>query len=247
MTKLPQGSQPFEEVSRSEYIAHAINSIKKDHPKLRQASKAPTFALTYQGTYKTLMRTCGFSEKEAKAIEKKYHDRFKVSDKWVQDALKKASKIGYVTAAFGLRVRTPLLSATVYGAKKTPYEAQAEARTAGNALGQSWCILNCRAANEFMERVWASQYRYDIKPCAQIHDAIYLLIPNNTQALHWVNINLIECMQWCDDPLLDHPTVKLGAELDVHYRNWSQPITLPNNATPEDIIEHCHEGALNYV
>ena len=36
---------------------------------LRQDSKAPTFALTYQGTYITLMNKCGFPEPKARAIE----------------------------------------------------------------------------------------------------------------------------------------------------------------------------------
>ena len=39
----------IEEVSNQEYKVHVINSIKKKHPDLRQASKAVTFALTYQG------------------------------------------------------------------------------------------------------------------------------------------------------------------------------------------------------
>ena len=145
-----------------------------------------------------------------------------------------------------LRVRTPLLEKTIRGGKNTPYEAQAEGRTAGNALGQSWCMLTLRAANEFMERVWASEYKLRIKPCAQIHDSIYLLIDNNTEVLHWVNENLIQCMQWQDHPLIDHPTVKLGANLEVYHQHWAQPITLANNSSPSEIVKACLAGAKSY-
>lgn len=55
--------------------------------------------------------------------------------------------------AFGLRVRTPLLKQVVFGARGMPYEAAAEGRTAGNALGQSYGLLNNRAAVAFMKRV----------------------------------------------------------------------------------------------
>lgn len=234
------------EITRGEFIAGTINSIKKKYSDLRQASKAPTFALTYQGTWKTLVTNCGFSPAEAKQIVAKYHEMYAVSDRWVADKLKSAADTGYVEGAFGLRVRTPLLAQTIAGNRNTPYEALAEGRTAGNALGQSWCLLNSRAANEFMERVYISDYADDILPCAQIHDAIYLLIRDDLNVLHWVNENLIECMQWQDDPLIEHPTVKIGAELDVFYQNWSQSITLPNHATAEQIRSLCVSGAKKY-
>lgn len=76
---------------------------------------------------------------------------------------------GYVTCAFGLRVRTPILAQTVRNSSKTPKEAEAEGRTAGNALGQSWCLLNNRAGIEFNNKVRNSIYANFIKPCAQIH------------------------------------------------------------------------------
>jgi len=235
------------EISRGEYIAAAINSIKKKYPDERQISKGPSFALQYDGTINTLMRNNGFSRPEATSIFSKYHERYKVSTNWVKERIRQAAQTGYVTAAFGLRVRTPLLEKTVLGGKNTPYEATAEARTAGNALGQSWCLLNCRAANAFMQRVWDSPYRLDIRPCAQIHDAIYILIKKDTAILKWVNDNLIDCMQWQDDPLLAHPTVKIGAELDVFYVGWHQPITLPNNIDETEIRNTCKAGAAAYA
>jgi DNA polymerase-1 len=217
----------------------SVNSMKKKYPQLRQDSKAPTFLLTYGGTYHGMMSNLGWDEEKAKAIEKGYHDLYQVSDQYVQARLHKAAKDGYVEVAFGLRVRTPLLKQVVFGTRGMPYEAAAEGRTAGNALGQSYGLLNNRAAVEFMQKVWASKYRYDIKPVALIHDAIYILIRNDVEIVEWANRELILSMQWQDLPEIRHPTVKLGAALDIFYPDWAHATTLPNNADKETILNLC--------
>jgi len=224
-----------------------INSIKKqDHP-LRQASKTPTFALTYAGTWQTLVKNSGFSPEEAKRIEANYHALYRVSDEWTQARIDQAARDGYAEAAFGLRIRCPLLHQSLMGHRTTPRESEAEARSLGNALsGQSYGLLNNRAANAFMEKVWASPFRYDILPIALIHDAIYLLIRDGVEVVKFVNDHLIEEMSWQALPEIQHPEVKLGAELDVFYKNWAQPITLPNHATRREIIQIAEEGAEAY-
>lgn len=217
----------------------SVNSIKKTHPELRQASKTPTFALTYQGTYYTLMANEGWDEETAKRVEKAYHDLYQVSDQYVQTRLDQASKDGYVEVAFGLRVRTPLLKQVVWGSKFVPYEAQAEGRTAGNALGQSYGLLNNRAAVDFWRKVWASPYRLDILPVALIHDAIYALIRDRIDVVEWANRELIKSMQWQELPEIQHDTVKLGAALDIYWPNWANATTLPNNADRQTIVNLC--------
>lgn len=217
----------------------SVNSMKKKYPELRQDSKGPTFALTYQGTWHTLVNNLGFPEDKAKAIEKGYHELYKVSDQYVQNRLAQAAKDGYVEVAFGLRVRTPLLKQVVWNGKGMPYEAAAEGRTAGNALGQSYGLLNNRAAVEFMQKVWASKYRYDIKPVALIHDAIYIVMRNDVEVVEFANRELIASMRWQDLPEIQHPTVKLGAALDLFYPDWAHPTTLPNDADQTTILETC--------
>ncbi len=230
-------------LNAEEYNPLKVNSIKKHYDKLRSKSKAPTFLLTYGGTYHGLMKNCGFDKETAQTIEDKYHELYKVSDDWVQDKLIEASHTGYVEVAFGLKLRTPLLERVILNNRKTPYEAKAEGRTAGNALGQSYGLLNCRAANEFMRRVNASEYRFDIKICAQIHDAIYLLIKNELGIIEWANRNLTECMSWQELPELEHDTVKIHAELDLFYPSWEHAITL----SPTASIEEIHKTATDYV
>lgn len=213
----------------------SINSIKELYPKQRQDSKPGTFLLTYGGTYHGLMNNLGWDREKASRIEDSYHELYKVSDAFIQERLHQASKDGYVTVAFGLRVRTPLLKQVVFGAGRMPYEAAAEGRTAGNAMGQSYCLLNSRSANEFMAKVWASKYRTDILPIAQIHDAQYYLIRDDVEVVKWVNDELIATMRWQELEELKHDTVKIGASLDVFYKGWHQPVTLPNNATFDEI------------
>lgn len=220
----------------------SVNSIKNTHPTLRQKAKNPTFALTYQGTWHTLVNTLGFKENEAKMIEKNYHELYKVSDAYVQARIKQAAHDGYVAVAFGLRIRTPLLKQVIWGGPKVPYEAAAEGRTAGNALGQSYGLLNNRAAVEFMEKVWASKYRLDVKPVALIHDAIYLVVRDNVEVVEWVNRELIKSMQWQELPELQHDTVKLGAALDIYWPSWANPITLPNDADRPTLIDICNKA-----
>ncbi len=213
----------------------SINSIETLFPAQRQISKGPTFALTYQGTFIALMAKFGFSEPIAKSIEKRFHTLYKVADDWVATQLDKASKVGYITAAFGLRVRTPLLKQVIRGNRHTPYEAEAEGRTAGNALGQSYCMLNSRASIAFMKIVRAGPYRLLIRPIAHIHDAQYFIIPDDIHILRYVNKHLVKEVKWQELPDIQHPTVKLGGKLAVYHPNWATEITIPNDATEETI------------
>jgi DNA polymerase-1 len=221
----------------------SINSINKKYKPLRQESKAPTFALTYQGTFHTLMNNCGFSKEKAQMIETRYKEMYKVSIEFVQKKLEEATQTGYVTVAFGLRVRTPLLGQTVLGTNKTPKEAAAEGRTAGNAMGQSYCMLNNRAANEFMKRVRVSNYKYDIKPCAHIHDAQYYLVRDEGFGpLMFMNKHLPKAVAWQNDPEIWHDKVKLSGSVEIFYPNWNHGFDIPNAANEdtirERIIEH---------
>jgi len=216
----------------------SINSIEHRYPHLRQKSKGPTFALTYQGTWKTLVTNLGFDKVTAEQIEANYHNLYKVSDEWVDSKLQEATKKGYVEVAFGLRVRTPILAKTLLNKRTTPREAAAEGRTAGNALGQSYGLLNNRSAIEFMDRVYASPYKYDVKPIAQIHDSQYYLIKEDIDVLQWVNANLTECMSWQNLPEIQHDQVKLTASLELFYPDMSNPIKVPLGMSNEELNIH---------
>jgi len=215
-----------------------INSIEIHHPDLRQLSKGPTFALTYMGTWKTLVETFGLSKKDALQIEKNYHTLYKVSDDWVQGQLKQAQTTGYMELAFGLRLRTPMLPRVILGKQDTlPWEAYSEIKTAANALGQSYGLLNSYSANMFMERVWDSKFADDILPVAQIHDSQYYMVRNHLGCLHWVNENLVECMEWCDLDAIRHDKVGIGSQLEVYWPSWADPIKIPNRVSIREMKE----------
>ena len=194
-----------------------------------------------------MMSNLGWDKEKSKFIEANYHELYKVSDEYVHKRLTQASKDGYVDVAFGLRVRTPLLKQVIFGAPRMPFEAAAEGRTAGNALGQSYGLLNNRAAVAFMQAVWASEYRLDIKPVALIHDAIYILVKDDVRVVEFANNELIKAMQWQELPEIQHPTVKLGAALDIYWPSWKYPITLPNNASQADIRQLCDEAKASHL
>lgn len=216
----------------------SINSIGSKYKSFRQDSKAPTFALTYGGTFITLMNNCGFSEKEAKSIEKNYHGLYATSDKWVKEKLDQAAKDGYVTCAFGLRLRTPILKQSFCSKTSTPRIAASERRSAGNAVsGQSYGMLTTRAGIEFQKRCLKSKYKYDILPIAHIHDAIYLLVKDRIGIVEWVNKNLIECMAWQELSELKHDKIKIESELDICWPHWANVTTIPNQITKEQLKE----------
>jgi DNA polymerase-1 len=212
----------------------SVNSLKhKDSPykHLRQASKTPTFALTYQGTWSTLVRNSGFSPEEAKAIEARYHETYRVSDEWVQGHLQRASRCGYVVGAFGLRLRTPLVAQVILNTRVTPREAAAEARTAGNMLGQSFCLMNSRAMFGTMAEVKATpRLRHRVKPCGQIHDACYYLVRDDLPTVTELNRIVVRESLWQKLPEIQHPQVKLGGRLEIFYPSWAKGVELPAEA-----------------
>ena len=235
MLKLSKNSS-VQEITVSQYNVASINYIKKKYPDKRTKSKPVTFALQYFGNEGTLVRNSGFSKTEATSIVENYKKLYKVSEDYKQSRLLLAGSQGYSTVAFGLRVRTPLLAKSILGNSKTLREAEAEGRSVGNAMFQSYGLLNNRAAVEFMQRVWASKFKYDVFLVSLIHDAIYFIMKDDIEVVEWVNTNLIECMQWQELPEIQHDQVKLGAELDLFHPDWSHAITLPNAASEQQIL-----------
>lgn len=193
--------------------------------------------MQYGSSAQGLTRNFGFPLEVAQSLYEKYHELYSVSDDWTASKLKEASKRGYAELAFGLRIRTPVLSQTIYGSKYAPTEAHNESKSVGNALIQSYGLLTTTAMNKFMNRVWNSKFKQDVLPVGQIHDSILLVIKNTLECLHWVNKNLIDCMVNIDLPELQHPTVKLEANLEIYFPDWANPNTLPNNATISEIVE----------
>lgn len=234
-----------EYITKEEYLVGVVNSISKKYSKLRSKSKGPSFALQYGGTYHTLVTKGGFPIDEAKSIVHLYLDAYKVSIDWTADKIREATSTGFVTLAYGGILNTPILGQTILGNRATPYEAQSEARSAGNALTQSYCFLNIETLVKFMHKVWESEYRYSILPIGSIHDSNYFLIPNNLGATKWYNDKYIDCVLDYTLPELQHPIVKLGGVAEIYYPSWNYPISIDNYADIQLIHSSIKESLLS--
>jgi DNA polymerase-1 len=213
----------------------SVNSIQDKYPELRRRSKGPTFALQYMGTAYTLHKRTGFSMDQAIKIEKAFHELYKVSGEFNEKNKQFMEKYGYVECAFGLKLRTPIISQCVLGNSRTPHEADKEARSANNAITQSWGMLLNRAMNATNARIEEAGYSEDILPCNMIHDAGYFLVKNNPECIKFLNDVLIKEMEWNDDAKIKSTSVPMRASLEVG-KSWDKLTQLHNNATLEEII-----------
>jgi DNA polymerase-1 len=141
---------------------------------------------------------------------------------------------GYEECAFGLKLKTPIISKCVLGNSKTPYEADKEARSANNAITQSWGMLLNRAMNATNKRIEEAGYGTDILPCNMIHDAGYFLIKHHPKYIKFLNDVLIEEMEWNDDDAIRSKDVPMKASLEIG-KSWDTLAPLNNNATIEEI------------
>ena len=92
-----------------------------------------------------------------------------------------------------------------------------------------------------MGQVRKSKFRLGIKPCAHIHDAQYMLVKDDLEHVYYANIHLVEAVKWQDHPDIAHPEVKLGGEFSIFHPDWAHEITIPNEATEEEILKAVEE------
>jgi len=212
----------------------SINSISSKYKELRQKGKGPTFALTYGGTAFTLNKNAGIPLKEAKEIEDSYHELYKVSDEFAEKNKKFAIKHGYMECAFGLKIKTPIISKSVMDNKKTPYAATAEVRSANNAVTQSWGMLLNRAVIATNQRIEEAEMYADILPVNMIHDAAYFLVKDDPKVVKFLNDVLIEEMEWNEHPLIQSDDIPMLSDLDIG-KSWADMTLLPNRASLEEV------------
>ena len=225
------------ELTLKEYNAQQINRIVVEYPKERGDSKPISFALQYGGTEFTLMRNSGFSKERAFAVVNNYKKLYAVSMAYRQKRIDMAARDGHAIVAFGLMVRTPVLKRSILGTNTTTTAASEESRTLGNAITQSYCMLNNRAVSAVMTVVRSGKYKNQIRLCSQIHDASYYLVRNEPEVLKYLNDLIVAASYWQEFDELKHPEVKLGGDLDVFYPSWEVDHKIPNYATLSEIIQ----------
>ena len=224
------------QVSKEAFITAIINDIKTSKKEVRQEAKPIYFALNYMGTYRTLMRTRGFSEEKSKFIEKSHKELYKVYYDYIANKINQTKETGYTTLAFGLRLRSPVLKAS--STTDIPnYIIEQEERSVGNALFQSYGLMTLNALVNIMKDVWEHPVYFDrIVPITTIYDSIYLELDNDLEMLTWINKTITKHMLNIDDlPELKHDQIAISADVEVLYPDWSSQIPLPNNATEEEV------------
>ena len=143
---------------------------------------------------------------------------------------------GYAECAFGLKLQTPIIAKTILGTSKTPYEAEAEVRSANNAITQSWGMLLNRAMIATNARIEKAGYGTDILPINMIHDAGYFLVKNDPILVKFLNDVLIDEMEWNDDDRIRSTAVPMMASLEIG-KSWDKLINLKNNLTLKEITD----------
>jgi DNA polymerase-1 len=142
--------------------------------------------------------------------------------------------------AFGLQIKCPILARTLHDNSVTPYASTAEARSANNAVTQSWGMLINRALIATNKLLEDSEFIYDIRPINTIHDAAYFLVRDTPEAIKFLNDTLIKEMQWNAHPSIRSKDVAMGADLEIG-KSWDKQISLPNNANVKQIEEILNE------
>ena len=182
------------------------------------------------------MRKFGFSEKKAKFIEESHKALYAAYYAYVATKLKEGAYDGFLTLAFGLRLRIPKLALGVKGGVPK-YQVEQEERSAGNALFQSYGLITLKALAKIMDEVWLHPEYFDrIVPITTIYDSLYFEMDNDLDQLTWMNKVVVRNMlDITGVPELEHPKISLGADVEVLYPDWSSPIRIPNNATAEEL------------
>ena len=224
------------QASSKEEQVEIINSIQHLHKDIRQKAKPCGFLLQYGGTNKGLEANLGFTPEEAKSIYEGYCELYAKTIEWTNEHLELAKVNGYVEVAFGLKVRTPILKA-----KPDSSLAASEGRTAGNALGQSWGLLNDRALNEVMTKVDELGLTTSILPVGKVHDCGYYLVKNDIALIEILNKLCVQAAKWQEHPVIVDDDVHLSGQLDLFYPSWATPITLPEECDENCLIETVQE------
>lgn len=178
-----------------------------------------------------IKRVLKCTDAKAKAVYSAYHTLYSGLAKFAEKNKQSGILNGYVTGAFGLRLRTPLLKRQRPGERESQ-EVGSEARSSSNMVTQSWGMLMNRAFIEFDNILSKSPYKSKVRLVNTIHDAVYLLVKDEPEVIQWVNTTLVKCMEWQED-IIKSDEVKMTAEVDFGY-SWKEQHTLHNNATLEE-------------
>lgn len=199
-------------------VTHELHSIAKA---IRQDSKNPTFGLAYGAFPPKIAATLKIPLVEAEGIFNNYHNvLYPGITRYREDyVLKTAKEQGQIHLGLGFTLKTD--------------NADKNIRTLANATCQFWSILTALTINKMHSLIDANSYQEDVKIVSSIYDSIYLEVTDDPKIIKWVNDNLIRTMvvDFMEDQIIPNESAS-----DLGY-NWADMITIPNDASIEDIEE----------
>ena len=110
-------------------------------------------------------------------------------------------------------------------------DPEKEIRTIFNACSQFWSILTLLTVNKMHHLIKEKGYQNDIKIVSSIYDSIYLHIRDDATIIKWVNDTIIPILTV---DFIEDIIVHNEAEGAIGY-NWSDLVTIHNNASIEEI------------
>ncbi len=193
----------------------------KEIKAIRQASKGPTFGISYGAFPPKIAATIKCSIEEATVLFNNYHNVLypgitRYREEYV---LPTAQSQGYLHLGLGARLYTD--------------NPDKDIRTLNNATVQFWSILTLLAVNELHYLIDEAGYQNDIRVTSTIYDSIYIEVRKNPTIIKWLNDTLIPLM--CAD-FLTNTIVHNDAEGQIGP-NWADLTTIPKNATINQIKE----------
>lgn len=196
-----------------------VDEKNKEAGQIRQESKGPTFGLAYGAFPPKIAATLKISLEEAQQIFDNYHNVLYpgITDYRENYVLPTAKEYGEIHLGLGFSLKTD--------------DADRDIRTLANATCQFWSILTALTINKMHQLIDKEGLENDVKVISTIYDSIYLEVKEDPAIIKWVNDNLIEAMlvDFMEDQIIHNE-----AESDIGY-NWADMVTIPNNASVEDI------------
>jgi DNA polymerase I-like protein with 3'-5' exonuclease and polymerase domains len=188
---------------------------------LRQWGKGPTFGLAYGAFPPKIAATLKIPIEEAQVIFDNYHQVLYpgITEYRETYVLPAAKKDGEIHLGLGFTLKTD--------------DASNDIRSLANATCQFWSILTALAISKMHILIDEMGYQDDVKTISTIYDSIYYEVRDDPKIIKWVNDNLIKTMVV---DFMEDQTIKNEADSDIGY-NWSDMVTIPNNASVEEIKE----------
>ena len=192
----------------------AVKDKNKILEAIRQKSKPITFKLAYLGYPDS--HKGGVITQE---IYDNYHNVLypKVRD-YLENYVKPTTKEnGYIHLGLGCRLYSD--------------DVETDFRTLFNATCQFWSILTMIAINELNHRIKEAKLENKIIICSTIYDSIYSYISPEPKVIKWYNDNVVEIGS---KDFIPNQEVPNSLSCDIG-RNWAEEVSIPKNASIEDI------------